>query len=177
MFANYKPVKRAVLKQGATQGMELVWGEELLFSAFFSRWFIVPSFFTKPRTAYASKFLISFFHWHCYFPKKLRHWTSEVWFFSGGGLSLNFVISPIFWGPRVYFAIVWVTWPLKACFVISLHREAVVRGEDGTIRGTVKVKGTLNRSSKGWCMRFCVFSRSEKKGGTATSLYPILIPL
>lgn len=27
-------------------------------------------------------------------------------------------------------------------------REAVVRGEDGTIRGTVKVKGTLNRSSK-----------------------------
>ena len=35
MCANYKPAKRAVLKQGATQGMELVWGEELLFSAIF----------------------------------------------------------------------------------------------------------------------------------------------
>ena len=30
----------------------------------------------------------------------------------------------------------------------SVLREAVVRGEDGTIRGTVKVKGTLSRSSK-----------------------------
>ena len=29
-----------------------------------------------------------------------------------------------------------------------LCREAVVRGEDGTIRGTVKVKGTLGRSAK-----------------------------
>lgn len=35
MFANYKPVKRAVLKQGATQGMELVGVRNFLFSAFF----------------------------------------------------------------------------------------------------------------------------------------------
>lgn len=35
-------------------------------------------------------------------------------------------------------------------FVLLFNREAVVRAEDGTIRGTIKVRGTLGKSSKGW---------------------------
>lgn len=44
--------------------------------------------------------------------------------------------------------------------LFPFHREAVVRGDDGTIRGTVKVKGTLNRSSKRTCITLCNLTKS-----------------
>ena len=53
---------------------------------------------------------------------------------------------------RIYLPLI-LKRPLASQFSVvffSVLREAVVRGEDGTIRGTVKVKGTLSRSSK--CM-------------------------
>ena len=57
MFANYKPAKRAVLKQGATQGMELALGEELLFSAFF---FLADLLFARSSQIHGRHMLQSF---------------------------------------------------------------------------------------------------------------------
>ena len=42
-----------------------------------------------------------------------------------------------------------------------LRREAVVRGEDGTIRGTVKVKGTLGRSAKCTYLKDLIIAHEE----------------
>ena len=48
-----------------------------------------------------------------------------------------------------------------------------MRGEDGTIRGTVKVKGTLNRSSKGW---YIGFPKRDKKGELRPAYTQSLFP-